>query len=128
MKKTGKNKGFTLVELIVVIAILVILAAILIPVVSGYIDDANNAAGLANARTVYAAAAAASAASRMPGKTPLTGELTNATTEMKDYLGGGFTGTYTATLGADGGVTKATWNSGATGATTYNYPATTVAP
>lgn len=41
MKKTA---GFTLVELIVVIAILAILAGIAIPVYSGYIQRANEAA------------------------------------------------------------------------------------
>jgi len=39
MKKT--NKGFTLVELIVVIAIIGILAAVLIPTISGFIDKAR---------------------------------------------------------------------------------------
>lgn len=39
-----KNAGFTLVELIVVIAILAILAGIAIPVYSGYIQKANEAA------------------------------------------------------------------------------------
>lgn len=36
------NKGFTLVELIVVLVILAILAAILVPALLGYIDEANN--------------------------------------------------------------------------------------
>ena len=42
MKKTN-NKGFTLVELIVVLVILAILAAILVPALLGYIDKARNA-------------------------------------------------------------------------------------
>ena len=36
MKKMKENKGFTLVELIVVIVILAILAAILVPALLGY--------------------------------------------------------------------------------------------
>ena len=42
MKKN--NKGFSLVELIVVIAIMAILAAVAIPTFAGFIDKANEAA------------------------------------------------------------------------------------
>ena len=60
MKKSltlKKKKGFTLIELVVVIAILGILAAILIPVISGFITRANEAADLANARMLYSTGA-----------------------------------------------------------------------
>lgn len=52
MKKLNK-KGFTLIELIVVIAILAILAAILIPAVTGYIAKANDTRDQANCRALY---------------------------------------------------------------------------
>lgn len=54
MKRTNK-KGFTLVELVVVIAVLLILAAIAIPTVSGIIDKANRATDEANAKSIETA-------------------------------------------------------------------------
>ena len=59
MKNLRKNlkskKGFTLIELIVVIVILAILMAIMLPSLTGYIDQANEQGALVEARNVYAA-------------------------------------------------------------------------
>ncbi|MCR4717936.1 MAG: type II secretion system GspH family protein [Lachnospiraceae bacterium] len=56
MKKIMKDqKGFTLVELIVVLVILAILAAILVPALLGYIDKARNGQYLEEAHSIYTA-------------------------------------------------------------------------
>ena len=51
----SKNKGFTLVELIVVLVILAILAAILVPALLGYIDRAKEKQDLLNAKNCLTA-------------------------------------------------------------------------
>ena len=51
-----KQKGFTLVELIVVLAILAVLAAIMVPSLTEYIDKAKNTQLISIARSVYTAA------------------------------------------------------------------------
>ena len=56
MKKN--NKGFTLVELIVVLVILAILAAILVPALLGYIDRAREKQYVLNAKSWLTAAQA----------------------------------------------------------------------
>lgn len=60
MKKLGKSskKGFTLVELIVVLVILAVLAAMLVPALIGYIDRARAEKEYQTAATVYGAAQA----------------------------------------------------------------------
>lgn len=52
MKKTNK-KGFTLVELVIVIAVIAILAAVLIPVFANLISKAKDSAALQNARNTF---------------------------------------------------------------------------
>lgn len=49
----SNKKGFTLVELIVVISILAVLALILVPSIIGYTAKAKDAVGKANAKSCY---------------------------------------------------------------------------
>lgn len=53
MKKTNK-KGFTLAELLVVVAIIAVLVAIAIPIFTSQLEKAREATDLANIRAMYA--------------------------------------------------------------------------
>ena len=54
MKKMNK-KGFTIVELVIVIAVIAILAAVMIPTFSGIVDKAKNSAALQEVKNAYTA-------------------------------------------------------------------------
>ena len=56
MKKLTNKKGFTLIEMLVVIAIIAVLVAIIIPVVSSATDKAAAATNAANLRAIKAEA------------------------------------------------------------------------
>lgn len=71
MKKLLKNKkGFTLIELIIVIAIIIILAAIAIPTFSSILSDANEAAVTSEARNLYTLACIDLVQDEVDGETP----------------------------------------------------------
>ena len=57
-KKIHSKKGFTLAELLIVVAIIAVLTAIAIPVFSSQLEKAKKATDLANVRSGYAEAAA----------------------------------------------------------------------
>ena len=83
MKKSNK-KGFTLVELIVVIAIMAILAAVLVPTVTSKIKDANESKAKSNCSSIANAiqSAVVSANSGLKGDNDYcTFELTGAGTD-----------------------------------------------
>ena len=52
MKRNNK-KGFTIVELVIVVAVIAILAGVLIPTFVGVVAEAQNAAAVSEAKTAY---------------------------------------------------------------------------
>ncbi len=87
MKKRNlksNNKGFTLVELIVVLVILAILAAILVPALLGYIDQAKSKQSMINARTVLTAAQAEMSA--IYGSKSVPADIKNNKTHNQNFI------------------------------------------
>ncbi len=82
MKKMNK-KGFTLAELLIVVAIIAVLVAIAIPVFSAQLDKAKLATATANARSVYAEYVTACLADSTTGNTASLQTSINAA-ELKD--------------------------------------------
>ena len=54
MKKLTNKKGFTLMEMLIVVAIIAVLVAIAIPVFNGALTKSKEAADVANVRALYA--------------------------------------------------------------------------
>lgn len=96
MMVNKKKKGFTLIELIVVICILGILAAILVPRFAGFTDKANKEASQTEARTILSAASAVLADD--PTTAPTQAQIETLTGALKGtlaYTGTGDTITFT---------------------------------
>ena len=127
MKKLNK-KGFTLAELLIVVAIIAVLVAIAIPVFSGQLEKAREATDEANIRALYAECVSsaltgeASSSNVTYDSTKKEAKGTYKLTQTKDGLTSGdkiiigsveinsdkfTTGTATVTADADGKVTIA---------------------
>lgn len=119
-KKLKSKKGFTLIEMIVVVAIIAILIALIVPNVMRFIRTANQTAANANAKTIFVAAQTyiTYLYTNEPGHSLVTGTSTGNNAEIvKEYLAGnilgnGASGTFDVSKGA---VTNATWTKGAGG-------------
>lgn len=90
-KKNTNNKGFTLVELIVVLVILAILAAILVPALLGYIDRAREKQYVLNAKSALTAAQAELSSLYGEGKYELTTAKKTTIQNTADVPGTKFT-------------------------------------
>ena len=131
--KNNKH-GFTLIELIVVIAIIGILSAIAVPSMIGYINSAKNTALKANCRNIVTSGTIF-AVQKLSDNSAYTGKTYGNTTATKDadilelspYIGKPV-GDWSITIDANGTVTFATYTengkkcryTGSTGV--YDFP------
>jgi prepilin-type N-terminal cleavage/methylation domain-containing protein len=105
---TPKNQGFTLVEVIVVMVILSILAALLVPSLTGYIAKAGDRAVVVEARALLMAAQTLASERYAAGGGGVTYDEARALAEL---TGGGLQGGNAFTV-ADGKVQSFTYISG----------------
>ena len=75
--KKNNNKGFTLAELLIVVAIIAVLVAIAIPIFTSQLEKAREATDIANIRDVYAEIAVAMLTDDLGTDTTITATVGN---------------------------------------------------
>ncbi len=100
MKKMNNRKGFTLAELLIVVAIIAVLVAIAIPVFTSQLEKAREATDEANIRSIYAQLSADVLTENTSGTCPAA--KTYAVTKSGATVTG--TATYTMTQATAGTV------------------------
>ena len=112
MKKLMKNKkGFTLMEMLIVIAIIVILVAIAVPTFTSQLSKANNAADAANMRAAKAQASIEYLSDNNSGTfyfDAADGQLKDSPQNITAYGKGGNGEIIKVEISADG-IVDATW-------------------
>ena len=88
MKKN--NKGFTLAELLIVVAIIAVLVAIAIPVFTAQLEKSREATDLANVRSAYAEVVAAfiNDGKAHTASVPMKSNLSDCKTETTEQVAG----------------------------------------
>lgn len=139
-KVKNNNGGFTLMEMIIVVAIIAILIALIAPNLTGFLDSANDSANKGNAKSCYTAVSAFVVQEKIAGRTLSAGTITitksaitpatltlsdtqkNALNDILDRntLGDG---KVVITINAKGNVTQVQWFTNATDASpAATYP------
>ena len=115
LTKTRK-KGFTLIEMIVVIAIIAVLNALVAPLMTKYIATAKQAKADGAAKSIYTAAEAVIAEETLKGTTSF--DASSVASAAKDYIDNKATISSVEVTISDGAVAKAevTMDDGASGA------------
>jgi len=116
-----RRKGFTLVELMVVIAIMAILSAASIPVFTGYVRKAKAAVHLSECRSVYMAAQTYLEELRMEGRDAADVDTEKLLLEIREltgmenitYVEGDGTGVESRDMSEDFGIVLETAEEGA---------------
>ena len=80
LKKMKNNNGFTLMEMIIVVAIIAILVALIAPNLTGFLDSASKTSKQANAKSCYTAANAWAVQQRIDGHPVPNSTITIAVT------------------------------------------------